>query len=208
MNKKAVLILPVLSFLASGCASVMSGTDQEITFDSNPSGAECTLTRHDEVLATVTTSEKIRVKKLKYDIYVSCTMEGFHTSTAHVNSGTQGSVFGNIILGGGIGWAIDSASGADNKYPEVVTVTMVPLSQAAPAPVQDDSKAKKAEGNAAEPEAPQAEEPVDVEERSEEAAMPEEGEVKAPEPEAREVEPPETTEPEEATENPEPVSTE
>lgn len=145
MNKKAVLILPVLSLLASGCASVMSGTDQDITFDTNPSGAECILTRNNEILAKVTTSETIRVQKLKHDIYVSCNLEGFHESTAHVNSGTQGSVFGNIILGGGIGWAIDSARGADNKYPEVVTVTMVPLSQDAPEVVQIGDKPAPAE---------------------------------------------------------------
>jgi len=36
--------------------------------------------------------------------------------------------FGNIVLGGGIGWAIDSASGADNKYDGVVNVTLVPAS--------------------------------------------------------------------------------
>jgi len=32
----------------------------------------------------------------------------------------------NIILGGGIGWAIDSASGADNKYESPITITLVP----------------------------------------------------------------------------------
>ncbi|MFN4088863.1 MAG: hypothetical protein ACK4QW_07435 [Alphaproteobacteria bacterium] len=41
---------------------------------------------------------------------------------------------GNIILGGGIGWAIDSASGADNKYTSPVNMTLVPLSAPPPAP--------------------------------------------------------------------------
>jgi len=132
MNKKFIFILPVLSFLTTGCASIMSGTDQDIAMHTNPEGAECILTREGQQLRKVVTPDNVRVSKLKHDIYVKCNMDGFYESTAHVNSGTQGSTFGNIILGGGIGWAIDSARGADNKYADVVTVTMVPLTQSAP----------------------------------------------------------------------------
>lgn len=132
MTKKFVFILPVVCFLMTGCASVMSGTEQDIAMHTNPEGAECILTREGQQLRKVTTPDTVRISKLKHDIYVKCSMEGFHDSTAHVNSGTQGSVFGNILLGGGIGWAIDSARGADNKYADVVTVTMVPLAQIAP----------------------------------------------------------------------------
>ncbi len=35
--------------------------------------------------------------------------------------------------GGGIGWAIDSASGADNKYTSPVNITLVPLKEETPA---------------------------------------------------------------------------
>ena len=31
-----------------------------------------------------------------------------------------------IILGGGIGWAIDSARGADNKYDSPINITLAP----------------------------------------------------------------------------------
>ncbi|MGE0424964.1 MAG: SHOCT domain-containing protein, partial [Reyranellaceae bacterium] len=56
-----------------------------------------------------------------------------------------------IILGGGIGWAIDSASGADNKYQEVTTVTLTPRSGAiplAPAPTSVSSPAPPANRSA------------------------------------------------------------
>jgi len=132
MNKKTILLAPVLALLASGCASVMSGTEQDIAVHTNPEGAECILTREDQELAKIVTPDTVKVSKLKHDIYVNCLMDGFHESKAHINSGTQGSVFGNMILGGGIGWAIDSARGADNKYADVVIVTMVPLAQAVP----------------------------------------------------------------------------
>lgn len=45
-----------------------------------------------------------------------------------------GATFGNIVLGGGIGWAIDSASGADNKYTSPVNITLVPVKDETPAP--------------------------------------------------------------------------
>lgn len=130
--KNKIVMLTAACLLTSGCASVMSGTDQDIAMHTNPEGAECILTREGVELRKVTTPETINVSKLKHDIYVTCSKEGFHDSTAHVNSGTQGSTFGNILLGGGIGWAIDSARGADNKYSDVVTVTMVPSNQVAP----------------------------------------------------------------------------
>jgi len=46
--------------------------------------------------------------------------------------------FGNIIAGGVIGWGVDSATGADNKYPESVMVQLVPVSGGA-APVAPPS---------------------------------------------------------------------
>jgi hypothetical protein len=39
---------------------------------------------------------------------------------------TVKSMWGNIILGDGVGWAVDSASGSDNDYPDYITVTLVP----------------------------------------------------------------------------------
>lgn len=79
-----------------------------------------------------TTPRTVNVKKTKHDLRVTCSLEGFHQSSAFIKSQIQDSTWGNIVLGGGIGWAVDSARGADNKYAEYVTVTMVPLSEAAP----------------------------------------------------------------------------
>jgi hypothetical protein len=68
------------------------------------------------------------VQKTKYDIMVVCDREGFEQATYRNHSGAAGATFGNIILGGGIGSAIDSASGSDNKYDGPVNLTMVPKS--------------------------------------------------------------------------------
>jgi hypothetical protein len=51
---------------------------------------------------------------------------GYQMATYYNHSGAAGATFGNIILGGGIGWAIDSATGSDNKYESPVNITLVP----------------------------------------------------------------------------------
>ena len=81
----------------AGCASVLSGKSQKVTLD-----------------------------KTKHGIDVVCKKEGFTEAKSFAESGTEGSVFANLLVGGVLGWAIDSSAGADNKYPDVVTVELVP----------------------------------------------------------------------------------
>jgi hypothetical protein len=83
--------------------------------------------REGRQIATITpTPGAAVVQKTKYDITVLCDREGFEQATYLNHSGAAGATFGNIVLGGGIGWAIDSASGSDNKYDSPVNLTMVP----------------------------------------------------------------------------------
>jgi len=124
---KVRFALVAAALLASGCSSIIEGTTQTLSFDSNPPGADCSLTRHEEVIANVKTPGGVLIKKTKYDIDVLCKKDGYQDATAFLHSDAAGATFGNIILGGGIGWAIDSASGADNKYTEHTTVTLVPV---------------------------------------------------------------------------------
>ena len=124
---KVRFALVAAALLASGCSSIIEGTSQTLSFESNPPGADCSLTRHEEVIANVKTPGGILIKKTKYDIHVLCKKDGYQDATAFLHSDAAGATFGNIILGGGIGWAIDSASGADNKYTEHTTVTLIPV---------------------------------------------------------------------------------
>jgi hypothetical protein len=118
-----ILIAP----LASGCASIASGTTQTLQITSNPDKASCNLERQGKVIGSVAaTPGGVVVEKTKHDITVKCEKTGYQQSTGYLHSGVEGSTWGNIILGGGIGWAIDSARGADNHYPENITLTLVP----------------------------------------------------------------------------------
>lgn len=110
----------------SACASIIDGTTQQIAIESTPPGAACDFSRQGSVIGQTTTPGGVVVQKTKHNIQVSCQKEGYETTTATLKSGVAGSTWGNIILGGGIGWAIDSASGSDNKYEEYISVSMVP----------------------------------------------------------------------------------
>ncbi len=114
----------------AGCSSIIEGTSQTLSFESNPPGADCALDRNGVAIGNVRTPGGIVVQKTKHNIRVTCKKDGYQDATAHLKSEAAGATFGNIILGGGIGWAIDSASGADNKYQEITTLTLSPVPQA------------------------------------------------------------------------------
>jgi hypothetical protein len=127
---KKVLVLAAAAIAVSGCSSVIEGTSQTLSFESNPPGANCSLERNNAPIGNVTTPGGIVVQKTKHNILVTCKKEGYQDAKATLKSEVAGATFGNIILGGGIGWAIDSASGADNKYNSITTVSLVPLDKA------------------------------------------------------------------------------
>ena len=129
----------LLALMAARCSSIIEGTSQTLSFDSNPSAADCTLNRNGMVIGSVRTPGGLTVKKTKHDINLVCRKDGYQDATAFLKSDVAGATAGNIILGGGIGWAIDSASGADNKYNEHTTVTLVPLAAGTAAPAKTSS---------------------------------------------------------------------
>ena len=97
----------------AGCSSIIEGTSQEILVNTNPDGAHCSFVREGNVIAQIPeTPGGATIKKTKYDIMVRCTKQGYQEATYLNHSGAAGATFGNIVLGGGVGWAIDSASGA------------------------------------------------------------------------------------------------
>lgn len=119
------LLLASLLFTTS-CASIVSGTEQVIEVTSIPSDAKCDLERLGKIIGTVpSTPGSVKVDKTKDDITVICTKKGYEETKLINKSGNEGSTLGNVILGGGVGWAVDSARGADNKYTSPVNVVLI-----------------------------------------------------------------------------------
>ncbi|GMV61965.1 MAG: hypothetical protein AMXMBFR74_11340 [Parvibaculum sp.] len=117
----------ILLISLSACSSIIEGTSQEILVNTNPAGADCSLMREGVSIARVNpTPGAATIKKTKHDITIECTKSGYSDVTYLNHSDVAGATVGNVLLGGGIGWAIDSASGADNKYESPVNITLVP----------------------------------------------------------------------------------
>jgi hypothetical protein len=128
-SMRALKLITCLA-LASGaaaCASVVSGTSQTLTLDTVPAGADCSLTRKGLFVGRVNpTPGTVTVQRTRDEITVSCAHDGYETGTFVNKSGLEAATFGNIIFGGLVGVAIDSASGANNKYDATMRITLAP----------------------------------------------------------------------------------
>ena len=127
--KSLLLRAPVIVALGllAACASVVDGTSQTITVNTDPDGAVCEMNRDGKQIGVVNpTPGSLGVDKDKDDIALTCRKDGFLTETTSISSTFTGATFGNIILGGGIGILVDAASGANNRYPERVDLVLTP----------------------------------------------------------------------------------
>ena len=123
--KAAAAALAVICL--SGCASIVSGTSQSILVNTNPPGASCEFVREGNVIATLpSTPGGVTIRKTKHDIILRCNKEGYQQASYYTHSGIEQMTYGNVIIGGAVGWGIDSATGSDNHYDDFVNVSMVP----------------------------------------------------------------------------------
>lgn len=128
-RERFLKILASLFFLVwfTGCATVIKGTDESISVLTDPSGAVCDLDRDGTTIGVVNpTPGTLEVDRDKDDILVTCRLDGYEDSTAILSSEFTGFTIGNVILGGLIGVGVDAASGANNEYPDNVSIVMIP----------------------------------------------------------------------------------
>lgn len=122
MKNKCMVIPVVAASLVNGCATIISGTDQNLTFDSEPDGA------------TVSVAGKVVGKtpmsvQLKKETNQSLTFEkeGYKTHTTQLATKMDGWFWGNILIGGLLGSTTDGVSGAANEYaPDQYYVSLIP----------------------------------------------------------------------------------
>jgi hypothetical protein len=127
MKTLLVLLATGFALLLSGCATITKGTQQTITISTDPTGAVCNLTRDAKPLAVVNpTPGSIPIEKAMGQISILCKKPGYKDAAGALASEFQAWTFGNIILGGLIGIAVDAASGAMHEYPAMVTITLEP----------------------------------------------------------------------------------
>jgi len=123
---KLCFSLLVLSLLF-GCASVTGTKSQQVAIAATcdgvqVSGASCTVS-NDKGSWPTTTPGSVNLTKSYEDISVNCTA-GESQGASVMSSKSNGGVWGNILLGGGIGYLVDRNTGAGFNYPTSISVPL------------------------------------------------------------------------------------
>ena len=128
---KNLYTLPYLLvvFFLNGCASVTGTPNQSVSVQARASNgkevkeAACDLINKRGTWF-ITTPGTVQIHRSNDDLQVTCRKDGFDNGRASVVSDTKGSMFGNIILGGGIGAVVDHNNGSAYEYPSFIQVIM------------------------------------------------------------------------------------
>src|SRR5437879_2243237 len=112
----------VLALGATGCASIVSGRHQEMSFVSNPDGATVSISGRTIGKTPITTT---LTKQSGQTLIFS--KDGYKPLSMSLETRMDGWFWGNIVLGGPIGSTIDGLSGAVHEYsPSQYMVTLQP----------------------------------------------------------------------------------
>lgn len=129
MKRELVLALALIGGLTSGCASVTGSPNQSVSVQAREqnggevTGAACELTNN-KGKWFVTTPGSVMIHRSNDDMQVLCNKTGYEPGRAAVVSETKGSMFGNILVGGGIGAIIDHNTGSAYEYPALIQILM------------------------------------------------------------------------------------
>jgi hypothetical protein len=126
---KHILLAVFLSSSLQGCASITGTSGQSVSLMTREqngkeiSGVACELTNNKGAWF-VTTPGSAPIHRSNDDLQVICKKEGMEPGRAAVVSNTKGSMFGNILLGGGIGAIVDHNNGSAYEYPNLIQIVM------------------------------------------------------------------------------------
>lgn len=129
------ITLTALAVLATGCSTITgSGTSQSVSVQTfaadgqDIDGAKCEMVNDEGTWFVVTPGSTV-VHRSNKDLQVICKKPGVDVGSANVVSRTKGNMFGNIILGGGVGAIIDHNNGSAYEYPALIKIFMGRMNQ-------------------------------------------------------------------------------
>lgn len=119
----------------AGCASVTTGQNQTLSVETPGSPeATCELSNDKGKWFVASTPGSVTVNRAYGDLSVHCKSKcGKKSGNILVKSSTKGMAFGNLIMGGIVGAAVDVGTGSAYDYPNMITVPLT------------DAKAEKTE---------------------------------------------------------------
>jgi hypothetical protein len=113
--------------ILSGCSTITQDGGQFLSLTASHNGkpveAECKLD-NDKGQWTAKAPSNVQVRKSGEDLNVTCKKDGMPDGLLKAISRAAGSMYGNIIFGGGIGAIIDHNKGTGYDYPSRLPVKM------------------------------------------------------------------------------------
>jgi len=123
MNRSRIILAIFLSAFIASCATILSGTTQQVTFQSSPDGALVRVSGKPLGKTPLTiqldknTGQTLTIEK-----------DGYKTFSTSMDTSVDPWFFGNILIGGLLGSTTDGVSGAINSYsPGQYIITLEPL---------------------------------------------------------------------------------
>ncbi len=128
MKQIAFLSATISLSLLTGCASIVNGTHQKISVLTSPvNDAKCALKNNKGEWSVNSTPASIIVQRSDKDLVITCNKQGYAKSTTQIQSKTTSAVYGNLLLGGGIGAVIDKSNGSAYEYPPKIKIPLKPI---------------------------------------------------------------------------------
>jgi hypothetical protein len=119
---KATIAIASASMLFTGCATVMNDTNQPVKVEAvspdgtSVSGADCTLV-NDRGVVLVKSGGTAQVHRSSADLAITCVQPDQVDAKARAVSRANAGLWGNVLIGGGIGAVIDHTRGTAYTYP-------------------------------------------------------------------------------------------
>lgn len=129
MNSLKLTIAGVVVILCTGCASITGSEMQQLSLTTKGEdsqvieGVQCQL-QNDKGTWESTSPGFVNIRRSSEDLNVECKKEGQKNGLLKGISRAAGSMYGNIIFGGGIGAIIDHNKGTGYNYPDRLPVEM------------------------------------------------------------------------------------
>ena len=119
--KKIVLMTALVALVS--CSSLTQGTNQKVAVITDPEGATCRAFQNDKQVSYLnSTPHFFVVDRLKYDLVIVCSKDGYKDARVVNKSGYSSMSY----AGGLLGAAVDSATGADNSYDKMSFLKLEP----------------------------------------------------------------------------------
>jgi hypothetical protein len=129
MDCRLLCLLALAPFAFTGCATIMNGETQNVlvqtqTLEGKPvAQAQCSL-KNDKGSWKAESPATVQVRKSAQDLMVECQKDGMDMGFVRAISRVHASIFGNALLGGGVGAIIDHTKGTAYDYPSQLSVKM------------------------------------------------------------------------------------